>query len=122
MASLNNEDIVINQGTDVTIEIHLVHDSGSAYNLTNRTIQASMKRNFTDSAGDPDTVQFSSAVMAPPESGILSLSLTNTQTDTLKTRGRYLYDVELAYTDSDENTIITRVLEGQVEVSPSVTK
>ena len=96
MAAPNYEDIVINQGTDVAIEIHLMHDSGSAYNLTN--------------------------VINPAEDGILNLSLTNTQTDVLKTRGRYVYDVEISYVDSDSNTIIQRVLEGQIEVSPSVTK
>ena len=30
----NYEDIVINQGTDTAIEIHLQHDSGSAFDLT----------------------------------------------------------------------------------------
>lgn len=118
----NYEDITILQGTDVAIEIHLIHDSGSAFNLTNRSIEAKMKRNYADSAGDPDTVAFNSVVINPPEDGIINLSLTNTQTDALKTRGRYVYDVEISFTDSDSNTIIQRVLEGQIEVSPSVTK
>lgn len=122
MSAPNYEDIIINQGTDVTIELHLIHDSGSAYDLNNRVASAKMKRNFADSADDPDTVTFNSVIMSPPEDGILTLSLTNTQTDALKTRGRYFYDVELSYVDSDDNTIISRVLEGQIEVSPSVTK
>lgn len=122
MASLNYEDITINQGADVAIELHLTHDSGSAYDLTGRTVNARMKRNYEDSAGDPSTVDFNTLIISPPEDGILSLSLTNTQTDALKTRGRYVYDVELSYVDSDSNTIIQRVLEGQIEVSPSVTK
>ena len=122
MAAPNYEDIVINQGTDVAIEIHLMHDSGSAYNLTNRSVSAKMKRSFSDSSGDPTTISFNSTVISPAEDGILNLSLTNTQTDVLKTRGRYVYDVEISYVDSDSNTIIQRVLEGQIEVSPSVTK
>jgi hypothetical protein len=122
MAAPNYEDIVINQGTDVAIEIHLMHDSGSVYNLTNRSVSAKMKRSFSDSSGDPATISFNSTVISPPEDGILNLSLTNTQTDVLKTRGRYVYDVEISYVDSDSNTIIQRVLEGQIEVSPSVTK
>jgi len=122
MAAPNYEDIIINQGADVAIELHLAHDSGSAYDLTGRQIAARMKRSYTDSAGDPDTLSFSANVMSPPEDGVISLSLTNTQTDSLKTRGRYVYDVELSYVDSDSNTIIQRVLEGQIEVSPSVTK
>ena len=51
----------------------------------------------------------------------MTISLTNTQTDLLKA-GRYVYDVELAFLDSDSNTIIERVLEGRVQVSPSVTR
>lgn len=122
MTAPNYEDITINQGTDVAIEIHLIHDSGSAYDLTNRSIAAKMKRNYTDSSGDPDTVTFNSVVINPPEDGIINLSLTNTVTDTLKTRGRYVYDVEVSFVDSDSNTIVQRILEGQIEVSPSVTK
>ena len=122
MALVNYEDIVINQGTDVAVEIHLETDSGSAYDLTNRSIYAKMKRRYGDSANDPDTVSFNAIISTPPSDGIITLSLTNTQTDTLKTRGRYVYDVEVSYTDSDDNEIIQRVLEGQIEVTPSVTK
>ena len=122
MALTNYEDIVINQGTDTAIEIHLQHDSGSAFDLTNRSASAKMKRRFADSANDPDTVAFNAIIATPPSAGIVTLSLTNTQTDALKTRGRYVYDVEISHTDSDGNSIIQRVLEGQIEVSPSVTK
>ena len=120
--SVNYEDIIINQGADVAIEIELIHDSGSAFDLANRSVSAKMKRNYNDSADDPNTVAFTSVITTPPSDGIVTLSLTNTQTDALKTRGRYVYDVELSYNDSDENTIIERILEGQIEVSPSVTK
>lgn len=118
----NYEDITIKQGTDVAIEIELINDDGSARNLINHSVSAYMKRRYADSANDPSTIQFTSIITTPPEDGIINLSLTNTQTDSLTTRGRYVYDVELSYTDSDENTIISRILEGQVEVSPSVTK
>lgn len=120
--STNYEDIFINQGTDVAIEIHLVNDSGSAYDLTSRSVSAKMKRRYTDSAADPNTQAFNAVVTSPPEDGIVTLSLTNTETDALKTRGRYVYDVEVSYTDSDSNEIIQRVLEGQITVTPSVTK
>lgn len=118
----NYEDITIKQGTDVAVEIELINDDGSAKNLTNYSVSAYMKRKYSDSADDPNTVQFNSIIATPPENGIITLSLTNTQTDALTTRGRYVYDVEISFLDSDANTIISRVLEGQVEVSPSVTK
>ena len=122
MSSSNHEDITINQGTDVAVEIHLIHDSGSAYDLTNHSVAARLKRRFGDSADDPDTVDFNTIVVNPSTAGIINLSLTNIQTDSMKTRGRYVYDVEVSYTDSDSNNIIQRVLEGQAEVMPSVTK
>jgi len=122
MSLVNYEDIVINQGTDVAIEIHLENDSGSTYDLTSRSVSAKMKRRYADSANDPDTVAFNAVVTTPPEDGIITMSLTNTETDALKTRGRYVYDVEVSYTDSDDNEIIQRVLEGQITVTPSVTK
>mgnify|MGYP003675479430 FL=1 len=122
MSSANYEDITINQGTDISVEIHLVHDSGSTYNLSNHSVAASLKRRYADSANDPFTVQFNAVVVSPSTDGIINLSLTNTQTDAMKPRGRYVYDVEVSYTDSDNNAIIQRVLEGQAEVSPSATK
>ena len=122
MSSSNYEDIIINQGTDVAVEIHLVHDSGSAYDVTNHSVAARLKRRYGDSASDPDTINFNSIVVNPPANGIINVSLTNTQTDAMKTRGRYVYDVEVSYTDSDSNNIIQRVLEGQAEVTPSVTR
>lgn len=122
MALTNYEDIVINQGSDVAIEVHLITDSGGTYDLTGRTVSAMMKRSFSDSDGDPDTLQFNSIVASPPGAGVITLSLTNTQTDTLKTRGRYVYDVEVSYNDDSGNNIVQRVLEGQIDVSPSVTK
>ena len=49
------------------------------------------------------------------------MSLTNVQTDALKA-GRYVYDVELSFVDSAGATIIERVLEGRITVTPSVTR
>ena len=34
----------------------------------------------------------------------------------------YVYDVELSFVDSSSNTIIERILEGKISVSPSVTR
>ena len=77
-----------------------------------------MKRNYnSDSA---DTTDFSVAINTPASDGILTLSLTNQQTDALRV-GNYVYDVEISYEDSNNRTIIERILEGKIRVSPSVT-
>lgn len=115
-------DLEIQQGADVAIELHCETDSGSTKDLTNYTITAYAKRAYTDSASDPNTVQFNAIVANPSTDGIATLSLTNTQTDALITRGRYVYDVEASFVDSDGDTIVQRIMEGQITVSPSATK
>ena len=77
-----------------------------------------LKKNYSDSSGE--ATAFTTAV-TDASSGLASLSLTNTQTDSLKA-GRYVYDVELSFVDSGGATIIERVLEGRITVTPSVTR
>lgn len=113
------EDISIDQGADVAVEIHLINKDGSARNLTNHFINAKMKKTF-NSDSDNTTV-FNSIVTLPESDGIATISLSNTQTDTLKA-GRYVYDVEMSYVDSAGDNIVERVLEGKILVTPSVTK
>jgi len=113
------EEFTIDQGADAAIEIHLVNPNGSAKDLTDHTIAAKMKRTFNSDSDD--TTTFSSIVASPATDGVATLSLTNTQTDALKP-GRYVYDVEMSYIDSDSNTIIERVLEGKILVTASVTR
>jgi hypothetical protein len=113
------EEFVIDQGADIALELHLVETDGSVKNLTNHGVTAKLKKTYnSDSA---DTVDFLSVVTAPATDGIVNISLTNTQTDSLKP-GKYVYDVELSFVDSDNNTIIERILEGRAVVTPSVTK
>jgi hypothetical protein len=113
------EEFTIDQGTDIAIELELVDISGAAKNLTNYSVAAKLKKNYNSDSDD--TTDFTSIIPAPHTDGKVTLSLTNTQTDALKA-GRYVYDVELSYVDSSDNTIIERVLEGRIQVTPSVTK
>ena len=113
------ETFTIDQGADVAIELHLVDKNGAAKDLANHTITAKMKKNYnSDSA---DTTAFNAAIGSPTTDGVVTLSLTNNETDNLKA-GRYVYDVEMSFVDSGGDTIIERVLEGRIAVSPSVTR
>ena len=49
--------------------------------------------------------------------GIVSIALTAAQSNAMKS-GRYVYDVEITASGGAK----TRVLEGQVEITPGVTK
>ena len=113
------EEITIDQGSDATIQLELVDPAGGKKNLSNYTVSGKIKKNYTDSSGEETA--FSTGILTPPTDGVCTLKLTNTQTGNLKA-GRYVYDVELSHTDSDANTVIERVLEGVITVTPSVTK
>ena len=80
-----------------------------------------MKRRHSDSANDPNTVTFNAIIPTPASSGIVTLSLSSDSSQGLNTRGRYVWDCEVSFVDSDGKTIVQRVAEGQAEVSPSVT-
>jgi len=115
------EDLIIDQGADVAIELNLVEQDGSVKDLTGHSAAAKMKRNYnsTDSA---EVIDFTATIADPATDGVLILSLTNTQTEALSSRGRYVYDVEISYQDSGDNTIVERVLQGKIQISPSVTR
>ena len=114
------EDLTIDQGADVAIQLELLEKDGSIKNLVGFSAAAKMKRSYN--ADSDNTMSFTTSITelnAPL--GILLLELTNTQTNNLKP-GRWVYDVEISYQDSDQNTIVERILEGNVQVTPSVTR
>ena len=114
------EEFTIDQGADVAIEIHLIDPTtGSAKDLTYFSVSAKMKKTYNSDSDD--TVTFNSIIAEPLTGGIITLSLTNTETDALKP-GRWVYDAEISFQDSDDNTIVERVLEGRIQVTPSVTR
>ena len=110
------EDLVFDQGADIAIELHLVNTDGSKKDLTNHNVAAKMKRGYNSDSSE--TIEFTTIVPDPPSDGVLTLSLTNEQTDALNTRGRYVYDVEITSSGGTK----TRVLEGQLEITPGVTQ
>ena len=59
--------------------------------------------------------------IAPNTSGKIKLALGHATSTAMKA-GRYVYDVELSYLDSSGDTIVERILEGRIQVTPSVTR
>lgn len=113
------EDFTIDQGTDFNIQLELVDKNNAKKNLDGYSCAAQIRKTYSSS--DSDAVTFSTQVQAPATDGVLNLTLTNTQTSAMKA-GRYVYDVEISSQDSAENTLVERILEGQITVSPSVTR
>ena len=46
------EEITIDQGSDATIQLELVDPAGSRKNLSNYTVTAKVKKNYSDSSGE----------------------------------------------------------------------
>lgn len=115
------EDLTIDQGADVAVELLLLDKDGSAKDLTGFSAAAKMKRSYN--ADSDNTQDFTTNIGGDltPTSGKLVIELSNTETNALKP-GRWVYDVEISYTDSDGDNIIERVLEGNIQVTPSVTR
>jgi len=113
------EEFTIDQGTDVAINIHVTNNNGSPKDLANYSVAAKMKKSY--SSDSDSTFDFTGNIDTPTTKGIAIISMTNTQTDAIPA-GRYLYDVELSFVDSSGNTITERILEGRMQVTPSVTK
>ncbi|MDB4343102.1 hypothetical protein OAA26_00095 [bacterium] len=112
------EDLKIDQGTDVAIEIYLVNPDGTKKDLTGYTPSSSFATRYD--APVNEKINFTASVASPATDGVVNLSLTNTQTQTLNAKKRYVYDVEIAV-DNDGTIVVERVLEGRITITPSVT-
>jgi hypothetical protein len=114
-----NEDFSLDKGSDVVIELHLQDAAtNAAKNLTGYSVAAKLKKTFNS---DSDSTTDFGTTITNATTGVVALSLTNTQTGVLNA-GRYVYDVELSFLDSSSNTIIERILEGTMNITPSVTR
>ena len=104
--------ISADQGTSFSATVTVTSSSGvGAADLTGYTAAAQARRTYTSSTSYPFV-----AVINTPSQGIITLSMSHSITETMK--GRYLYDVEV----TDGSGIITRVIEGQFEVGPGITR
>jgi hypothetical protein len=111
MAIISN--IIIDQGSTFQADIDVTDSAGDALNLTGYTVAGQMRKTYTSTTATNFTGQVQSA-----PGGTVRISLSATQTNALKA-GRYVYDTEITKTATGE---VTRVIEGQVDVTPGVTR
>ena len=111
------EELQIDQGTDVSINLELTDTAGVIKNLTGYTVKAGIKKTYNTK--DSDATLFTSTITSPSTAGKVNLALTNTQTNTTNMpAGRYVYDVLIKDSSGDK----TRILGGQATVTPSVSR
>lgn len=105
-------DQYLEQGSTFSSQLTLTDDYGSPYNLTGFTIIGRAKKSYTTA-----NVAFNfSTTISNANNGIIILSMDAPTTANVP-YGKYVYDV-IAISPSN---MTSRVLEGQIYVSPGVT-
>jgi hypothetical protein len=101
----------IEQGATFSADITVKDTNGDALNLTNYTAISKIAKGYTST----QTRRFLTTSIATPSNGIVTISLTADETETLE-EGRYVYDVQI----TDASSTVTRVVEGIITISPGV--
>jgi hypothetical protein len=105
-------DQYLEQGSTFSSQLTLTDDYGSPYNLTNFTVTSRAKKSYTTAnVAFNLTTQITNA-----NNGIITLSLSAAASANIP-YGKYVYDVIVA----TPSNVISRILEGQIFVSPGVT-
>ena len=109
MATYSN--LFIDQGSDFSFSVDLTTATGSL-DLTGHASRGQIRKSYTSSTATDFAISINVV-----DSELIA-SLTAAQTAALKP-GRYVYDIEIL--SADATPIITRVVEGQLDVTPRVT-
>lgn len=104
--------ITIDQGSDFTSSVTVEDVAGNPMNLTGYTASGQIRKTYYSTTAIDFTASVTSAA-----NGLITIELDKDTTKTMKP-GRYVYDLEI---ESSGGTV-TRVVEGQLEVMPSVTR
>jgi hypothetical protein len=110
MAIISN--LTVDQGSTFSASVDITDTEDNILVLTGYTVAAQLRKTYGSSTAVDFTASVSNAAL-----GEVTISLTATQTNAL-IAGRYVYDVEI----TSAGGTVTRVLEGQVEVTPGVTQ
>jgi hypothetical protein len=105
--------ITIDQGSDYTTEVTVEDAAGNDANLTGYIAYGQIRKTYS-SLTKYDFI----CTIPSPVHGIIKVQLPNTVTNIMKA-GRYVYDIEVRVGAAGD---ITRVVEGQVEITPGVTR
>ena len=105
------QDLYINQGTDFTTALVLTDNFGNPINLSGSGVLSQAKKSFTGNAA----ITFSTTIV-DPINGLIYLSIDAANTISVPA-GTLVYDVLV----QDPQNNITRVLEGRLFLSATVT-
>lgn len=111
MAAIAN--LRIDQGASFSSDVTVTNSDGDAVDLAGYTAEAKLASSY----GASTSVQFTTSIAADTTTGVISISLTDTQTSALNAPARYVYDV---YITKTSDSTVTRVIEGIITVNPKV--
>jgi len=103
--------LIIDQGSDFIQDIEVTHSNNALVNLSGYTGAAHLRKSYT-----ADT--YKAFEVSTTANGIVQIRMNSSNTDSLSP-GQYVWDCELTQTNT---SIITRIVEGIVTVTPSVTR
>jgi hypothetical protein len=103
--------LTVDQGASFSANIDVTDSDGDALNLDGYNVAGQIRKTYSSTTA----VDFTASIVNA-SAGVVQISLSATQTNNMKA-GRYVYDVEI-----NSGGTITRVVEGQVEVTPGVTR
>jgi len=111
--SAGTYNLVIDQGSDFALDL-VIKQAGTALNLTNYSGRAQLR---TSVAASSASATFSVTV-TNATNGALKMQLP-AATSAALTAGQYVYDLEI-YTAND--SIVKRIVQGNVTITPEVTR
>jgi hypothetical protein len=103
--------LTIGQGTDYSTTVTITDDNDDIISLEGYTGAAQIRKYYTSSTA------YDFGVIISANTGEVTLEMTSNVTSTIEA-GRYVYDVYL----TDENNRDSRIMEGIVTITPSVTR
>jgi hypothetical protein len=106
------QELFLEQGSNFNTSITLDQADGTPFQLVDCQVRANMKKSYYSSS---TTAEFVITINDPTE-GVIIMSLPYANTANIPA-GRYVYDVII----KDPNNVVSRVLEGVVNVLPQVT-
>lgn len=104
--------LTVDQGTDFDASVDVIDAYGSAVDLSAYTANGQVRKTYRSLTAVDFVITKDAS-----SSYTLDISLTADQTNAMKP-GRYVYDVEVVSPAGQ----VTRVIEGQLELTPSVTR
>ena len=107
--------LTVDQGSTFSVEIDVTDSAGDPLNLTGYQVAGQIRKTYSS-----NTFTNFAASVYNNIGGVVKIELSAATTNAMKA-GRYVYDVAISRTINSVDEV-TRIVEGQLEVKPGVTK